>query len=262
MGLNKYEAELAVEIGINPAIVFSKLCYWLDKGYGKELDGRVYIYNTYKQWHRQFPWLTVRTIQNVFKKLIDLELVLRTKGKGWDQTSHWSVNYSHPITKKFRNGLRKNCVSTTKKVRTVINTYPNQKQTTEPTPVRKSEVFTTTKPTTNKGKYREEYPLAREWLEKENKRFRAAVSDYVDYHTNSPKVHYPQAFRMKLLVEIWRKYTKQEHHTDFEYVDKEKIKTIVTPVISVCSREIEYDEAIDAEMMNLIAEGVVPCQIN
>lgn len=252
-----YEPEIAKEIGDRAATVLQQLHYWTSKGYGKKIDGRTYIYNTYEEWHEQFPHWSVMTIRRLFSKLVDLEII-HVHRKGYDRRSYWSINYSHPICAKWSKPSVQNEQKEVFNLNSSIGTYPNQRQHTKPTAVGENRKPTTSQPTT----YRKEFPEAKEWLEKKDKGFRAGVLAYIDYHVNSPRVKFPEAFKMKLITEIWRKYTGQIHHTDFDYVDKSKITPTFTPAIEVVKGEIKYDEAIDAEMMNLISQGVVPCQVN
>lgn len=73
--------ELAVAIGLNEAIFLQQLHYWLKRGdsrgdIGVVYDGRRWIYNTILDWHKQFPFLSERTLQRVIGKLAESKLVI------------------------------------------------------------------------------------------------------------------------------------------------------------------------------------------
>lgn len=85
---------LASKIGLNQAIVVQQLHYWLLKS-RNEVDGRKWVYNTYEEWHEQFPFWSLRTIKGIFAKLQEQGIVLRRElnESNWDRTSWWSIDY-------------------------------------------------------------------------------------------------------------------------------------------------------------------------
>ncbi|RHW32859.1 replication protein [Neobacillus notoginsengisoli] len=85
---------LAVKIGLNEAIVLQQIHYWLTKELHL-IDGRSWIYNTYKEWNEQLPFWSESTIKRVFKTLEDLGYVVsgnfnRSK---MDQTKWYTIDY-------------------------------------------------------------------------------------------------------------------------------------------------------------------------
>lgn len=86
---------LAVLVGLNEAIFLQQLHYWLIQS-GKERDGRLWIYNTYEQWHEQLPFWSVRTIRRITGELKDKNLILTTtkyNQQKVDQTLWYSLEY-------------------------------------------------------------------------------------------------------------------------------------------------------------------------
>lgn len=70
---------LANKIGLNESIVLQQIHYWLAYA-KKEYDGKKWIYKTFEHWHEQdFHFWSERTIQRIFKKLIDIGLLLSKK---------------------------------------------------------------------------------------------------------------------------------------------------------------------------------------
>lgn len=62
--------ELAILLGLNEAIVAQQIHYWVrDTRSGIEKEGERWIYNTYEQWQKQFPFWSISTIQRTFASL-------------------------------------------------------------------------------------------------------------------------------------------------------------------------------------------------
>jgi hypothetical protein len=66
---------LAAKIGLNEAIALQQLHYWLihtnrdGERTAHFRDGRWWVYNSYEQWQRQFPFWSARTVRRVFTSL-------------------------------------------------------------------------------------------------------------------------------------------------------------------------------------------------
>ncbi len=69
---------LAITVGLNEAIFLQQLHYWLLQS-GKDRDGRRWIYNTYEEWHEQFPFWSIDTIKRVIRAVEKAAFVLSTK---------------------------------------------------------------------------------------------------------------------------------------------------------------------------------------
>lgn len=86
---------LAVALkSVDKAIMLQQLHYWtLIKGH--ERDGKLWIYNTAKNWQKQFPWLGESTVRKYLKQLEDQELIITgnyNKFK-FDRTKWYTLNY-------------------------------------------------------------------------------------------------------------------------------------------------------------------------
>ena len=87
---------LAKIIGLNEALVLQQLNYWLNKpGVGVERDGYKWVYNTYEQWHKNFPFWSIITIKRIFYRLEDAGLIISVQldKSHWDQTKYYRINY-------------------------------------------------------------------------------------------------------------------------------------------------------------------------
>jgi len=87
---------LAKIIGLNEALVLQRLDYWLTKpNVGIERDGYKWVYNTYKQWQKNFPFLCIRTIKSIFHDLEEKGLIISAQYNkaSWDRTKFYRINY-------------------------------------------------------------------------------------------------------------------------------------------------------------------------
>lgn len=59
---------LAKKVGVNHAIFLQQMHYWLRKSKHTH-DGHKWVYNSYAEWQKQMPWLTVRGVRKVIGDL-------------------------------------------------------------------------------------------------------------------------------------------------------------------------------------------------
>ena len=91
--------ELASLIGLNEAIIIQQIHYWLEnckKNGSNYHDGHYWVYNTYNQWHEQFPFWNVDTIRRAIKKLEKSGLLITGNYNklALDKTKWYTINYS------------------------------------------------------------------------------------------------------------------------------------------------------------------------
>lgn len=86
--------KLAVEVGLNEAIILQQIHYWLNTSKHHH-DGKNWIYNSYPEWQKQFPFWSERTIKRTFGSLEKQNLlhVGNYNKAGFDRTKWYSVNY-------------------------------------------------------------------------------------------------------------------------------------------------------------------------
>lgn len=85
---------LASEIGLNEAIVLQQMHYWLKKS-NHNYDGRRWIYNSFPEWQKHFPFWSVMTIKRAVYSLEKQNLLYvgnYNKAK-FDKTKWYSINY-------------------------------------------------------------------------------------------------------------------------------------------------------------------------
>ena len=87
--------KLAKEIGLNEAIILQQIHYWLNQS-SHNHDGKKWIYNTYDDWNKQFPFWSVMTIRRAINSLEKQKLILiaNYNKAGFDKTRWYSIDYS------------------------------------------------------------------------------------------------------------------------------------------------------------------------
>lgn len=85
---------IATKLGINEAILIQKIHGWLQCT-PKEHVGRSWIYNTYKSWHEQLPFMSENTIKRIVKNLIDKKIIITENfnKSSFDKTLWYSIDY-------------------------------------------------------------------------------------------------------------------------------------------------------------------------
>ena len=86
---------LAMAIGLREAMVIQKIHMWM-KVSKHDLDGRKWIYNTYDQWHDQFPFFSVATLKRIIRKLEKMGIIISTSRfnkLGMDRTKWYTIDY-------------------------------------------------------------------------------------------------------------------------------------------------------------------------
>jgi DnaD/phage-associated family protein len=85
---------LATIVGLNESIVLQQLHYWLERS-THIYEGYKWVYNTYEEWQKQFPFWSESTIRRIITKMEKQELIIsgnfnRSK---IDKTKWYRINY-------------------------------------------------------------------------------------------------------------------------------------------------------------------------
>ena len=85
---------LAEKIGLNGAIVIQQFHYWLSSS-KHIIDGRKWIYNSYKEWEGQFKFWSGKTIQRIIRSLEEQGYLLSANHNRskQDKTKWYTINY-------------------------------------------------------------------------------------------------------------------------------------------------------------------------
>jgi len=95
---------LAKLIGLNEAIIIQQIHYWLENkreaGKEKKVNGFYWVYNTFEEWHEQFPFWSEKTIKRTISKLENNELLVTGcfNKIPTDRTKWYRINYQTLFT--------------------------------------------------------------------------------------------------------------------------------------------------------------------
>lgn len=90
--------DLAIAVGLNEAIVLQQVQYWCEHNEeaGRNFhDGHFWVYNSYPEWQKQFPWWCEKTVKTTFSKLEKRNLLITANynRKSMDRTKWYRVNH-------------------------------------------------------------------------------------------------------------------------------------------------------------------------
>lgn len=112
--------ELACAIGLNEAIVVQQVHYWLEinrKNRHNFKDGRYWVYNSFQEWQKQFPWWPVVTIKRIIGSLEKKGILMagNYNTAKFDRTKWYSIDYDklHSILPSYQNDTMESIKMTT-----------------------------------------------------------------------------------------------------------------------------------------------------
>ena len=79
MMLHYFDVAMAQEFGVNAAVIFANICYWIEKNRANGrhcYDGRYWTYNSLKAFGEMFPYLSERQIRFALQKLVSDGLII------------------------------------------------------------------------------------------------------------------------------------------------------------------------------------------
>jgi DnaA-like protein len=88
---------LASRIGLNESIVLQQIHYWLDPRINKNIrDGKHWVYNTYRDWRKQFSFWSEVTIKRIIQSLEKRNLLISSNfnKNHLDKTKWYTINYN------------------------------------------------------------------------------------------------------------------------------------------------------------------------
>lgn len=95
---------LAVEIGLNQALILQQIHYWLG-AQREEIEGEKWVYNTILQWKEQFPFFSEDTIYRAIKSLREHGFVIakNLSGNPFNKTLYYRIDYRKLLESDTRN---------------------------------------------------------------------------------------------------------------------------------------------------------------
>ncbi|MBB6281753.1 DnaD domain-containing protein [Geobacillus subterraneus] len=87
--------QLAVAIGLNESIIVQQLHYWLEKSENVR-DGCKWVYNTYADWQKQFPFWSESTVRRIITKLEKMGILASANfnRSKIDKTKWYRIDYN------------------------------------------------------------------------------------------------------------------------------------------------------------------------
>lgn len=91
-----FDTEIAKEVGINAAIIYENLRFWIDhnakKGVNKK-EGKYWMYTTQKELSEQFEYLSVKQVRTALEKLENAGYIVKGNfnRSAYDRTTWYSL---------------------------------------------------------------------------------------------------------------------------------------------------------------------------
>lgn len=77
--IHTFDAQIAVEYGVNAAILLQNLHYWIEKNRANEVnffDGKYWTYNSVKAFRELFPYMSTKAINTALAKLLEAGILV------------------------------------------------------------------------------------------------------------------------------------------------------------------------------------------
>jgi hypothetical protein len=91
-----FAPSLACHLGVNEAIVVQTISWLLTlPKSGRMIKGEKFVYNSLEEWQRDwFPFWNKRTLQRVFKSLVDAGILVTESPDGRGTVNHYRINHA------------------------------------------------------------------------------------------------------------------------------------------------------------------------
>ena len=80
MSRHSFDPEIAKLVGVNAAVIYQNLVYWIEKNEANQKnfrDGKYWTYNSYPAFKKLFPYFSEKQIRTALDKLIDNALIVK-----------------------------------------------------------------------------------------------------------------------------------------------------------------------------------------
>lgn len=96
MALHSFDPAIAEKVGVNAAVIYQNIAFWVEKNRAnnKHLhEGRYWTYNSMRAFEELFPYFTQKQIRTAIDKLIDCNLIVagNFNKAGYDRTKWYSL---------------------------------------------------------------------------------------------------------------------------------------------------------------------------
>lgn len=122
---------LAAMLGIDEAIILQQVQYWLninEEGQKDDhfIDGRWWCWNTAKKWQKQFPWMSIATINRAISKLEKLGMLISAQhfASKLNRTKWYTIDYKalEELFTVFTNTPKRDFI---KMIKSILSNRPN-----------------------------------------------------------------------------------------------------------------------------------------
>jgi len=95
--IHNFEPEVAVEVGVNSAIIYQNIVYWTLKNHANQKnihDGSVWTYNSNSAFRELFPYLTEKQIRTALGKLVNAGMIAKGNynKNHYDRTNWYGIS--------------------------------------------------------------------------------------------------------------------------------------------------------------------------
>jgi len=80
MSRHSFDPEIAGRVGLNAAVIFQNITFWIEKNQANRRnlrDGRYWTYNSISAFSELFPYLSEKQIRTALEKLVSAELIIK-----------------------------------------------------------------------------------------------------------------------------------------------------------------------------------------
>jgi hypothetical protein len=80
MSRHSFDPEIAGRVGLNAAVIFQNIAFWIEKNQANRRnlrDGRYWTYNSISAFGELFPYLSEKQIRTALEKLVSAELIIK-----------------------------------------------------------------------------------------------------------------------------------------------------------------------------------------
>jgi hypothetical protein len=133
VSVHSFNTEIAEKYGLNAAIIFYHIVFWIEKNEANETnyhDGHYWTYNSVKAFKTLFPYMGDKQIRNALKKLEDEDLVIcgNYNKSPYDRTRWYALTEKGiSILPKGQMDFTKRANESSQKGETIPDTIPDVK---------------------------------------------------------------------------------------------------------------------------------------
>ncbi|MEM5478081.1 hypothetical protein [Pacificibacter sp. AS14] len=116
MGRHSFEPKIAAQVGLNAAVLYQNLTFWIEKNQANRRnlrDGRYWTYNSVTAFAELFPYLTEKQIRTALDKLSNAGLIVKGQFSDdrYDRTTWYALG--DPICPDGQADLSEKAIDTT-----------------------------------------------------------------------------------------------------------------------------------------------------